>query len=251
VSQRPDFLPIDDDKLYNTQDCLWRDGKVLDVLNNDKEPALLALSTEILNDVVDILAQLKEAYISCNYFSDENSLRWKSQKIEKSTDGSFRYHNRLVITRPAQALKMVLLLEYYDNASNSNHRRVLATLLIRYWWDKMAFDCKTYCRNCIVCNRAKPDRRGASRLHPLGVPEYPWEIVGIDYVTDLPRSGSRGYISVLMMVCHLTKMAHFVPWHKDSTDEESSELFIDNCYRLHGVPKGIVSDRDPKFVGRF
>jgi hypothetical protein len=60
----------------------------------------------------------------------------------------------------------------------------------------MAFDCKTYCQNCIVCNRAKSDRRGASRLHPLGVPEYPWEIVGIYYVTDLP-SGSHGYASPL------------------------------------------------------
>ena len=78
---------------------------MLAVLNNDNEPALLALSTEILNVDVDILAQLKEAYTSCNYFSDDNSLRWQSQKIEKSTDGLFRYHNRLVIPRPAQALK--------------------------------------------------------------------------------------------------------------------------------------------------
>ena len=28
-------------------------------------------------------------------------------------------------------------------------------------------------------------------------------------------------------------------------------MFINNCYRLHGVPKVIVSDRDPKFVGKF
>jgi len=103
VSRRPDFLPIDDDKLYNTQECLWWDGKVLDVLNNNNEPALLALSMEELNVDVDFLAQLKEAYTSCNYFSDENNLRWKSQKIEKSTDGLFRYHNRLVIPRPAKA----------------------------------------------------------------------------------------------------------------------------------------------------
>ncbi len=88
-------------------------------------------------------------------------------------------------------------------------------------------------------------------MHPLGVPEYPWEIVGIDYVTDLPKSGSNCYTSVFIMVCHFTKMAHFVPCHKDITTEESSELCIDNRYRLHGVPKVIVSDRDPKFAGKF
>ena len=94
----------------------------------------------------------------------------------------------------------MLLLEYHDNDGLSNYRRVLATLLKRYWWDKKAFDCKACCKNCVVCNRAKPYRRGAASLHPLGVPEYHWEIVEIDYVTDLPRSGSHGYISVFIMV---------------------------------------------------
>jgi transposase InsO family protein len=46
-------------------------------------------------------------------------------------------------------------------------------------------------------------------------------------------------------------MAHFVPCHKEITAEESSELFIDNCYKLHSVPKVIVSNRDPNFVGKF
>ena len=88
-------------------------------------------------------------------------------------------------------------------------------------------------------------------MQPLGIPEYPWEIVGIDYVTDLPKSSINGYTSVFIMVCHLTKMAHFVPCHKEITVEESADFFIDHCYRLHGVPKVIVSDRDPKFVGKF
>ena len=30
-----------------------------------------------------------------------------------------------------------------------------------------------------------------------------------------------------------------------------SKFFVDHCYRLHGVPRVIVSDRDPKFVGKF
>jgi len=154
----------------------------------------------------------------------------EESKIEKSKDGLFRYHNRLVIPRPAQALKKVLLLEYHDNASHSNHPCVLATLLKQYWWDKMAFDFKIYCQIWIVCNIAKPDRRGASRLHPLGVSRYPWEIVGIDYFTDLPRSVPHGYTSVFIMVCHLTKLTLFVPCHKEITAKESSKLFIDNWY---------------------
>jgi hypothetical protein len=273
VSRRPDFFPIE--KLYSPDESLWWDGGVLDVLENDNnEPALLALTTSGLSVVstcelsvdqtresvgsmcklsVDdvFLSQLRGAYSDCKYFSEENIDKRKSKNIIKTNDGLFMYHNRLVIPRPAHPLIKMLLFEYHDNCGHSNYRRVLASLLKRFWWDKMAFDCKAYCRNCIVCNRAKPDRRGMAMLHPLGVPEYPWEIVGIDYVTDLPKSGVHGYTSVFIMVCHLTKMAHFVPCHKEITAEESSELFVDHCYRLHGVPKVIVSDRDPKFVGKF
>ncbi len=46
-------------------------------------------------------------------------------------------------------------------------------------------------------------------------------------------------------------MAYFVPCHKEIIEEETADLFIDNCYKLHGVPKVIVSDRDPRFVGKF
>ena len=28
-------------------------------------------------------------------------------------------------------------------------------------------------------------------------------------------------------------------------------MFINLCYRLHGAPKVIISDKDPKFVGKF
>ena len=37
-------------------------------------------------------------------------------------------------------------------------------------------------------NRSKPCGQGSSSLSPLGVPNYPWEIVGMDFVTDLPKS---------------------------------------------------------------
>ncbi len=107
----------------------------------------------------------------------------------------------------------------------------------------MMFDCKSHCQQLLVCKRAKPDRRrGEAALQPLGIPNYRWDIVDIDYVTDLPKSGTYGYTTVFIMVCHLTKMAHFVPCHKEITTEESADLFISNCYRLHGVPKVIVFD---------
>ncbi len=67
------------------------------------------------------------------------------------------------------------------------------------------------------------------------------------YVTNLPKSGSYGYTTIFIMVCHLTKMAHFVLCHKKINAKESVDLFTSNRYRLHGVPEVFISDKDPFF----
>jgi hypothetical protein len=171
--------------------------------------------------------------------------------LDKSTEGLYTYHDRLVIPRPAQDLRILLLNEYHDNAGHPNWRRLLTNLLKCFWWERLSFDCKNYCSNCVVCNRAKPSRQGSASLSPLDVPKYPWEVVGMDFVIDLPKSSKLQYMAILILVCHLTKIAHFVPCNKKITVEETTDLFIDTCYRLHGVPKVIVSDRDPRYVGKF
>ena len=83
-------------------------------------------------------------------------------------------------------------------------------------------------------------------MSPLGLPNYPWEIVGMDIVTDLPKSSKHNLTAILILVFYLTKIANFVPCHKEINVEETTvDLFIDNVYKLHGVPKVIVSDMDP------
>ena len=108
-----------------------------------------------------------------------------------------------------------------------------------------------HCSNCVVCNRAKPSPPGSSSLSPSDVPNHPWEIVGMDFVTHLPKSSKYNFTFILTLICQLTKVDHFVPSHKEITPEETVDLFIDNCYKLHIVPKVIVFDKDYRFVGKF
>ena len=95
-------------------------------------------------------------------------------------------------------------------------------------------DCKDYVAKCVVCNRAKPDRRGSAPVNPLPVPTYPWEVVGVefvDYVTNLPKSGKNKYTAVMIVVCHLTKMkkqcvreANILSW--DTTDKIHLDIML-------------------------
>ncbi len=111
----------------------------------------------------------------------------------------------------------------------------------------MSFDFKVHCSNCVACNRAKPSRHGSLSLSPLGVSNYKSEIIGMNYVTDLPKSSKLNFSAIMILVCHLTKMAYF----SLVTTKETADLFTDNCYKLYGVPKVSVSDTDPRFGGKF
>jgi PII-like signaling protein len=63
----------------------------------------------------------------------------------------------------------------------------------------------------------------AAILYPLHVPPRPWHKVGLDYLTHLPKSND--FNIVLIVVDHLTRMAHFLPCTKTVTAEETATLF--------------------------
>ena len=127
------------------------------------------------------------------------------------------------------AHNQVIQIEYNDNSGHLNYHLLMASSLNRYWWDKRTSDCTLYCQHCVVCHRAKPDRRGEAALQPLEITKYPWGTVGIDNVTDVCTTGTYVYTTTCIMICHLPYMAHYVQCHKEIAADESANLFISNC----------------------
>lgn len=54
-----------------------------------------------------------------------------------------------------------------------------------------------------------------------------------------------------VIVDRYTKSAHFLPVKVTFTVDQYAELYVKDIVRLHGAPKTIVSDRDPKFTSKF
>ena len=72
----------------------------------------------------------------------------------------------------------------------------------------------------------------------------------MDFVTALPRT-KLGFDMVWVIVDGLVKTAHFIPLKTGCTLDKMARLYVQEIVRLHGVPRTIVSDRDPRFVSRF
>ena len=54
-----------------------------------------------------------------------------------------------------------------------------------------------------------------------------------------------------LWVDRLTKMAHFAPCSTSTTADDLSDIFINSVFKLHGLPKQIISDRGPQFISHF
>jgi hypothetical protein len=71
----------------------------------------------------------------------------------------------------------------------------------------------------------------------------------MDFIVGLPKSGNKSVIMVV--VDRLSKYAHFCALQHPFTTTTVAQLFMDNIFKLHGMPNSIVSDRDPTFTNNF
>ena len=61
----------------------------------------------------------------------------------------------------------------------------------------------------------------------------------------------EGRAAIVVFVDRLTKMVHFVPYHKEIIAKQFARLFIDHVFKLHSLPEVIISDYDPRFLNKF
>lgn len=71
----------------------------------------------------------------------------------------------------------------------------------------------------------------------------------MDFIEGLPVSGR--FNSILVIVNLFLKYAHFVGLRHPFTTASVASLFMQQVYRLHGMPSAIVSDRDRIFTSKL
>jgi hypothetical protein len=65
----------------------------------------------------------------------------------------------------------------------------------------------------------------------MPIPESPWESISLNCITDLSKT--KGYNSIVVVVCYLSKMARFIPTQAVGDAVKVAQLFMENIFNLH------------------
>ncbi|GJY42186.1 retrotransposon-related protein [Tanacetum coccineum] len=182
--------------------------------------------------------------------------------VKLKQDGRAKKHYQWVNEKLIRKGKLVVgkdeavrneILNHFHEGAIGGHSGVKVTtqkLCSLFYWKGLRKQVKNFVRECLVCQRYKPDLAAyPGLLQPLPIPEKVWTSVSMDFIEKLPKS--QGKTAILVVVDRLSKYAHFVALSHPFTAVQVAQVFLDTIYKLHGLPQTIVSDRDKVFISTF
>lgn len=117
-------------------------------------------------------------------------------------------------------------------------------------WPHMKKMIYQWVHNCSICQQAKLDRaKFPGLLQPLPIPEGAWQMVTLDFIEGLPKS--RQFNCILVVVDKFSRYAHFIPLSHPFSAFDVAVAYMQNVYKLHGMPRALVSDRDKIFTSKL
>jgi hypothetical protein len=176
----------------------------------------------------------------------------KTKEFREDEQGTLWFGKRVCVPKDSELRKLIFQEAHESPYSiHPGNTKMYMDLKERFWWPNMKREIAEYIAVCDVCSRVKAGhQRPAGLLQPLPIPDWKWDKVGMDFITGLPKTKS-GYDSIWVVVDHLTKVAHFIPVKTTYTSAKLAKVYMKEIVRLHGVPKGIVSDRGTQFTSHF
>jgi len=74
-------------------------------------------------------------------------------------------------------------------------------------------------------------------------------MLSVNFVVELLESFRHD--AVMTVMDSVSKRVHFVPTHTTAITEGAARLFLHYVWKLHGLPKCVVSNHRPQFMASF
>jgi hypothetical protein len=193
-----------------------------------------------------------EKYIKTIAYLQGNAENLDITDLSLDRNGLLRFKNRLYIPDSTE-LKLTILDEVHKNpySSHPGYQKMVTTLRKLFYWPNMKGETTEYLSKCLYCQKVKVEHQHpADLLQPLPIPEWKWETISLDFITGFPKTQKKND-SIMVVIDKLSKSTHFIPVKSTYKSINIIEIFMKEIFRLHGIPKMVISDRDVKFTSTF
>ena len=187
--------------------------------------------------------------------SDEQTDWSASHRYFKDSDGLLYFRDadfkpKLCVPSNKRTEILVDAHESPFETAHSGPEKLWTYLSARFFWPRMGKDIKRFVFSCDICQKTKNRNFGRyGTLIPNPIPRRPYESISMDFIVNLPKSGS--FNAVWVVVDRFTKHAQFVPITTGLTTADFAELFVRRVASRFGLPDSIVSDRDARWTSEF
>jgi RNase H-like domain found in reverse transcriptase/Reverse transcriptase (RNA-dependent DNA polymerase)/Integrase zinc binding domain/Chromo (CHRromatin Organisation MOdifier) domain/gag-polyprotein putative aspartyl protease len=224
--------------------------------NNGKD---ISIDNQKHHDL-NVISSASDGGIMIQKIRDGYQLDSACRKILESPKQPYRvengiiYHNLDQIYVPDdKSLRTFILKETHDIqiGGHVGMNKTVELVKRKFYWPSMDKDIQLFVASCQKCQENKNRNDNIiGLLQPLPVPNYRWQQVTMDLITQLPRT-KKGHDAIVVFVDKLSKYNYYEPTTTNVTAPELAEIFFRTVVRRHGVPESIVSDRDPRFTSMF
>ena len=182
----------------------------------------------------------------------ENVLVRVAKDFSISEIGLLKYKGQIYVSMDSDIRREIL--DELHTTPYSLHpamTKMYQDLRTLYWWSGMKRDVVDYVAKCLTCQQVKAEhQRPVGLLQPLGIPEWIWEDITMDFVVGLPKTIGQNDL-VWVIVDRYTKSAYFLPVKTTSTMEQYAEFYVKEIVQIHGAPRSLVYDKDTTISSKF
>ena len=198
--------------------------------------------------VLSLYDRIIQGYVLVPWFD----LPYNLKLLTKSPEGFWLSAGKIAVPH-TDTLRDDIISEHHAPplAGHIGITKVIKSLQRTFWWPNLKLSVQDFINQCHFCQTNKvTNQKAAGLLVSLPIPDANWTDISTDLIVALPVT-TTGYDAILVWVCRLSKMVHLCPTTTTVSALQWAKLFIVNVVRLHGLPKSIVSDRDPRFTSHF
>lgn len=152
---------------------------------------------------------------------------------------------RLYIPNTSQLRKRVIY--HFHGHGHLGPEKTFSAACKHVYWPNMFRNFVRVLYSCRDCQTKKQEKPDAGRLQLLTVLSQCWDVVCIDFLTELPKK-TRGNDMIIVIVDKLSKRGILSAHRTSATAKEIANVLMELIFAKHNVPKTIVSDRDSKFT---